>query len=231
MRDELIRAVVAAPVVVALPAALAGTLRPRARRGAFCGVLMLAALSPYLGSLRTWAIVLVVVAIAALPPRPSVDKLLPIGAQVVAAALFAALIAGETASRHAIATISNTRQVVIVIAGLLAVVFIAGALIGRLLHPFARRLGGDSVSGIENAGRMIGWLERTLLYGLVLAGAPDAAAIVIAAKSVARFPSFAEEKFAEYYLIGTLLSFITAAAVAVAVRAALGLHPLLSSST
>jgi hypothetical protein len=49
---------------------------------------------------------------------------------------------------------------------------------------------------------------------------------VIAAKSIARFPSFAEEKFAEYYLIGTLLSLLIAAATAFGVRAAMGLDPL-----
>lgn len=70
---------------------------------------------------------------------------------------------------------------------------------------------------MENAGRYIGWLERALLYGLILLGSPDAAALVVAAKSIARFPSFAEEKFAEYYLIGTLLSLLIAAATAVAV--------------
>jgi hypothetical protein len=230
MHDELIRAVVAAPVVVALPAALGGTLESRIRRAVFCAVLMIAALAPYLGSLRAWAIIVIVVAIASLPAHPSMKHLRMAAAQALLAAFAAAAIADQTAARHAAARISDTPNVVIVIAGLLAVVFLGGALIGQLLHPFAMRLGGDSVSGIENAGRMIGWLERTLLYGLVIAGAPDAAAIVIAAKSVARFPSFAEAKFAEYYLIGTLLSFLTAAAVGVAVRAALGLHPLLSSN-
>jgi hypothetical protein len=105
--------------------------------------------------------------------------------------------------------------------------------IGRVLRPFARALAvghADRVPGLEHAGRLIGWLERTLLYGLILAGAPDAAAVVIAAKSIARFPAFSEEKFAEYYLIGTLLSFLIAAGLGVAVRAALGLHPLLSGS-
>lgn len=51
---------------------------------------------------------------------------------------------------------------------------------------------------------------------------------MIAAKSIARFPAFSDERFAGYYLIGTLLSFLTAAGIGVAVRAALGLHPLLT---
>lgn len=68
--------------------------------------------------------------------------------------------------------------------------------------------------------------DELLLYGLILLGSPDAAALVIAAKSIARFPSFSEEKFAEYYLIGTLLSLLVAAATAFGVRAAMGLDPL-----
>ena len=145
---------------------------------------------------------------------------------------------------------SPALEVITALAGALVAVFVGGAVIGRLLHPFAVALeteGGSApaseaatatrtagtsgrLPGLENAGRMIGWLERTLLYGLILAGAPDAAAVVIAAKSIARFPAFSDEKFAEYYLIGTLLSFLIAAGLGAAVRAALGLHPLLSGS-
>ena len=62
--------------------------------------------------------------------------------------------------------------------------------------------------------------------GRFVAGAPDAAALVIAGKSVARFPSFKEEQFAEYYLIGSFLSLTIAAGAGMAVRAAIGLHPL-----
>ena len=126
---------------------------------------------------------------------------------------------------------STAPSIIVVLAGLMVSVFPAGVLIGRLLDPFARALRAseaERLPGLRNAGRLIGWLERTLLYGLILAGAPDAAAVVIAAKSIARFPAFSDERFAEYYLIGTLLSFLTAAGIGVAVRAALGLHPLLS---
>ena len=129
--------------------------------------------------------------------------------------------------------VSAPLDVLVAIVGFAVAVFPAGWVISRLLHPFAEALETgttDRLPGLENAGRVIGWLERSLLYGLILAGAPGAAAVVIAAKSIARFPAFSEEKFAEYYLIGTLLSFLIAAGIGVAVRAALGLHPLLSAS-
>ncbi|HEX4436922.1 MAG TPA: hypothetical protein VH061_09005 [Solirubrobacteraceae bacterium] len=37
---------------------------------------------------------------------------------------------------------------------------------------------------------------------------------------------FSEEEFAEYYLVGSLLSLGIAAGLGIAVRATLGLHPL-----
>ena len=171
-------------------------------------------------------VIAIVTIVAALPrAKPAGDPRV-LGLSAVAVALLAAAIIDQTVSRHAVAHVSDAREILIVLAGFVAAVFLAGAVIGRLLHPFALKLHRGTVPGIENAGRMIGWLERTLLYGLILAGAPDAAAIVIAAKSVARFPAFSEESFAEYYLIGTLLSFLIAAGIGVAVRAALGLRPL-----
>ena len=57
-------------------------------------------------------------------------------------------------------------------------------------------------------GRYIGWFERAVLFAFVIGGAPEAAAIALAAKSFARFPTFREhqEGFAEYFLIGSLAS-------------------------
>lgn len=56
------------------------------------------------------------------------------------------------------------------------------------------------------AGRMIGVLERALIYVLVLTGEYGLIGFVLAAKSFARFEQLKERAFAEYVLIGTLLS-------------------------
>lgn len=64
----------------------------------------------------------------------------------------------------------------------------------------------------EGAGKMIGYLERIIVYFLLLNGQYTAIAFVIAAKSVARFPEINEgdkRSLAEYYLIGTLLSMVS----------------------
>ena len=63
----------------------------------------------------------------------------------------------------------------------------------------------------------------------LLARAAGGVALVVAAKSLARLPSLSrEDKFAEYFLIGTLASVVVAVGIAMAVRAVLGLGPLLS---
>ncbi len=77
--------------------------------------------------------------------------------------------------------------------------------------------------GLQGAGAYIGWLERSAIFVAVVLGHPGAVVAIFTAKSVARFPSFTREAFAEYYLIGTLLSLFGATAAAVGVRLALGL--------
>ncbi|HED10925.1 MAG TPA: hypothetical protein ENJ10_09575 [Caldithrix abyssi] len=67
-------------------------------------------------------------------------------------------------------------------------------------------------------GRLIGILERLLFYVMVLFNQPGAIAIVVAIKSLARFKDLDNRPFAEYFLIGSLLSLATAAAPALIVR-------------
>jgi len=57
-----------------------------------------------------------------------------------------------------------------------------------------------------NTGRVIGLLERTIVYTLVLYSQFTAIGFILAAKSFARFKDLDDRLFAEYVLIGTLLS-------------------------
>ena len=66
-------------------------------------------------------------------------------------------------------------------------------------------------------GRVIGVLERFIVYVLVLMGQWGALGLVLAAKSVARYPEMRHENFADYYLIGTLCSLIVAMASGIVV--------------
>ena len=85
------------------------------------------------------------------------------------------------------------------------VVFPAGYLIRYLLAPLGGKLGGNQPE-LENAGLILGWIERALLLIAFSKGSFEAIGLILAAKSVARFPDFKERAFAEYFLIGTLLS-------------------------
>jgi hypothetical protein len=69
---------------------------------------------------------------------------------------------------------------------------------------------GESVEQLTDAGLYIGWLERLLIVTAVVLRSPTLIGLILTAKSIARFPEMKEPKFAEYFLIGTLLSVIMA---------------------
>lgn len=81
--------------------------------------------------------------------------------------------------------------------------------------------GGAVDVGEFNRGRIIGILERGLLYAFVLQGQYGAIGFILAAKAFTRFKALDNRAFAEYVLIGTLLSACLALATGVLVRALL----------
>ena len=90
------------------------------------------------------------------------------------------------------------------------VIFGGGYLIRFLVRSLAESVKGQSQersSGqLENAGLYIGWLERFLVVTALLVQSPATVGLILTAKSIARYPEFKSERFAEYFLIGTLLS-------------------------
>ncbi len=94
-------------------------------------------------------------------------------------------------------------------------VFPTGYLIRYMLTPWSKELAesGDdneatdgNIDGLTNAGLYLGWLERTLLLVAFSVGSLTAVGLIVGAKSIARFPAFKTRAFAEYFLMGTLLS-------------------------
>jgi len=75
--------------------------------------------------------------------------------------------------------------------------------------------------GEFNRGRVIGVLERVLLYWFIMEGQLGAIGFVLAAKAFTRFKALDDRPFAEYVLIGTLLSACFALAVGGVVRSML----------
>lgn len=68
----------------------------------------------------------------------------------------------------------------------------------------------ESPKSLQNAGKYIGILERTLIFVFILTHHFEAVGFLLAAKSIFRFGDLKEAhdlKLTEYVLIGTLLSF------------------------
>jgi hypothetical protein len=93
-------------------------------------------------------------------------------------------------------------------------VFAGGFLIRQLTRPLADHVQKSEIEkgGLPNAGMYIGWLERLLIVTAVLMQSPSTVGLILAGKSIARFPEMKDPGFAEYFLIGTFLSFTIALA-------------------
>ena len=76
-----------------------------------------------------------------------------------------------------------------------------------ILDHFEPKHKKEEDEGISNAGALIGIFERLIILLMIYAGQLPAIGFVLTAKSVARYNKISEDpQFAEYYLLGTLLS-------------------------
>jgi len=78
--------------------------------------------------------------------------------------------------------------------------------------------------GLAEGGRVIGYLERSLILVFVLAGQPAGIGFLLAAKSIFRFGELTDStrrRQAEYIIIGTLMSFLFGTAAAYTTAAVL----------
>ena len=67
----------------------------------------------------------------------------------------------------------------------------------------------NNTENTKKAGRMIGTIERIIMLFFLLIKQYSSVGLVLTAKSIARYNKISEDKeFAEYYLLGTLLSTI-----------------------
>lgn len=112
--------------------------------------------------------------------------------------------------------------VIVTVGGFVATVQGAGFFVGK----FMKRLVEESnltLDGLVNGGKWIGQMERVLIFVFVLIGYLEGIGFLVAAKSILRFKETEEQKMAEYVLIGTLLSFSLAIALAWVTKSAMGL--------
>lgn len=110
-------------------------------------------------------------------------------------------------------------QVALVLSGLIAATMAGGPAIGHLM---ARFKSDAQPEGLEYAGRIIGLMERGLIFLMVMIGEPSGIGFLIAAKSILRFDTVSrDQKLSEYVIIGTLASFGWALAAGFATMATL----------
>ena len=92
----------------------------------------------------------------------------------------------------------------------LGVIFGGGYLIRLLTRSLTESVKDEELAKVgeqlQNAGLYIGWLERFLILTAMLLQSPAAVGLILTAKAITRYPEFKSARFAEYVLIGTLLS-------------------------
>ncbi len=95
--------------------------------------------------------------------------------------------------------------------GFLLCVPMGAAVVAEFVRPLTNQFEDHRhEQGLVNGGKYIGWLERSLIFLLVIMHLPEGIGFLFAAKSIFRIGEIKEpgqRKFAEYVIIGTFLSF------------------------
>ncbi len=108
-------------------------------------------------------------------------------------------------------------------AGAILTINAGGFAVGELMRPYQH---AALPEGLPNGGRMIGMLERAVIFLLVFVGQPAGIGFLIAAKSILRFDTASTNQHAsEYVIIGTLASFAWALGLAYGTLWFMGLLP------
>lgn len=85
----------------------------------------------------------------------------------------------------------------------------ANILIQKFMQDYKPRMISDylEIKKDNNIGRVIGTIERVIMLILIYMNQYSAIGLVLTAKSIARYDKIAKDQdFAEYYLLGTLIS-------------------------
>lgn len=105
-------------------------------------------------------------------------------------------------------------RIVIMMIVIIVFSYVAGYLISYILDNLkvARKVDKAPKRALtdneKNIGLKIGLIERLLVIIFVAAGQYGALGLILAGKSLARYEDLKDKAFAEYYLLGTLLSFL-----------------------
>lgn len=64
--------------------------------------------------------------------------------------------------------------------------------------------------GMKNGGLIIGYMERLFIMSLVSIGQASMIGFVLATKTIVRFKKLDQDRFAEYFIVGTFISYLFA---------------------
>jgi len=133
------------------------------------------------------------------------DQLLHIVVLTIAAVLLTPI--PITTILQSLQTTPSTKAHILEVAIIyVAVIFGGGYLIRYLTRGLPRSAVQEPQAQLGNAGLYVGWIERFLVITAIAMQSPALVGLILTGKSIARFPEFKEARFAEYFLIGTLLS-------------------------
>jgi hypothetical protein len=145
-----------------------------------------------------------------------------LGVAVVATAIACAAVIDISALDYFFRHLLLDDRVAIVLTGLIAAIFVSHEPVTYISAAFMRSEGKVDVFGM-----CIGWFERAFVFAFIASGQADAAALALAAKSIARYPKMGDDhEFARYFLVGTFSSVFVAILCAVVTRVALGDKPM-----
>lgn len=195
----------AEPLILLLHIAIVFALSALALGGAWQLALAVAAAHLVIDAIKVWA----------LPDnwRDSLPAfLLDQAAHVATIAAAAILVPDAIATGLWADRIPQLQTPAILTIGAITSIWGGGYAVGLLMKPYTDQFeaddAGPTAEGLENAGRMIGKLERGLIFLFLCVGEASATGFLIAAKSVLRFDTASKgQKAGEYVIIGTLASF------------------------
>jgi len=102
--------------------------------------------------------------------------------------------------------------------GLLWILWGGTFFVRSILHPIIQPPKEEVSAEEYRRGKIIGNLERLLIYGLFQINMPALISIVIGLKALARFKQLDDKEFAEYFLIGTLASVFIAITISIFIQ-------------
>ncbi|MFF1571926.1 hypothetical protein ACFVWR_04205 [Leifsonia sp. NPDC058292] len=190
-----------------------------------------------IGPVVAWSLVLIL-AIASLccvlfalrnPRRPLIyvaSGLLALAVIIVAIPTVAApplfsLLIGIVAVALSIAGGGPASQLVLALASRSTVEGVNGGIVvAERTTPAERAEGEHPTREVLRGGTTIGFLERLATTGSIIAGFPEAIAVLVAVKGVGRFTELDAAEARERFIIGTLVSLIWACACAALFRLA-----------